>query len=158
MIEVERLRLMLRMSKEAEKKGIMKEAENEEESKKMEEGRRENRNSTGEISIIGDELKNGKHGDDLIEQSPAKTEQNAKEQKLVTNMGSRHPRNVKKGQKGDDGTVVKAKLHENSVMQNIGSLLRNTETSRKKVNLTNEEQEKRDQELVEKHSKTHRVH
>ena len=76
----------------------------------------------------------------------------------VESMGSHHPRDLRKGRKGDDGTNIKAKLQENSILKSLGRLMGHVGTSRKMVNLTNEAQAERDKEIIEEHMKSHRVH
>eukprot|EP00795_Rhopilema_esculentum_P009506 gene9506-17243_t len=70
-----------------------------------------------------------------------------------------HPRNLKKyGRRGDDGTIGERKMGENSISKNGMKFLHSMETVRKKVKLTEKEQEKRDKEIAQQHAVNHRVH
>ena len=77
---------------------------------------------------------------------------------IVERIHSRHPKDVRKGRKGDDGTNVKADLHEKSVFKSLRMAKGGLATSRKMANLSKEEQRERDKKILEELMKTHRVH
>ena len=76
----------------------------------------------------------------------------------VESMDPHHPRDLRKGRKGDDGPNVKAKLQEKSVLKSLGLLMGGIGTARKPVNLTNEERKQRDKKFAVEHMKNHRIH
>ena len=78
---------------------------------------------------------------------------------MDNDLNLRHPKNLKKkGKTGEDGFIAGGKRNETSVNGNGNLSSRILETSRKKVVLSQEEQEQRDKELREKQIKNHRIH
>jgi len=77
---------------------------------------------------------------------------------MVERIHSRHPKDVRKGRKGDDGTNIKADFYEKSVFQSLRMAKGGLATSRKIANLTKEEQRQREKRIAEEHMKTHRIH
>ena len=70
-----------------------------------------------------------------------------------------HPRSLKRyGRRGDDGTIGERKMGENLISKNGEKFLHSLETARKKVKLTEKEQEQRDKEIAQQHAVNHRVH
>ena len=148
--EVQHLRLMLKVLQENKTK-TTKDENKDKMNKSNDSHENKNNNATKELSF--DWLEASKNPSE--DSSRKRDEQKAT---LVSSEGPRYPKNVRKGQKGDDGANIKAKLHENSVIKSMESLMKNMGTARKRVNLTEDEQKKRDREIMEEHKKTHRVH
>lgn len=149
--EVEHLRIMVKAFEDNETKNKQKDSRKETQKLLQKDGR----NHTNSFSVSQNEQKsNGTANESVFKQK----QHDDHEAQLVPGVGSRHSLVRRKGQKGDDGTNVMAKLREDSVIKRIDSILRNEGTSRKRVELTDEEQQKRDEEMIEKHKKTHRVH
>ena len=115
-------------------------------------------NWTGEMA----ERQSSKSDEKLNSRNPKEIKEKGRrgEDGYIDNdLNLRHPKNLKKkGKTGEDGFISGGKRNETSVNGNGDLSARILETSRKKVVLSQEEQEQRDKELREKQIKNHRIH